>query len=532
MKTIKLDLYTHFVKRFDGKPLIRKLRGNAEVNLTDGSAFARWIFYGLFRIILACDAAHDFTANRGDFNETEKKLFSEAMSDAVTKDLKKVDESLARVCEQIIDPADRSKYRISGEHSYFDSDTIAKSTVSKILLFLGLRLTSVMSLTQGDCSGDYSIKRMISLINLSRPRLENNFELRIDATQNSLDMLPIYSDILVDARMKKSGCKVPYEVVLKEDISSVYDAANDDTMQKALREHNLVSSNIQDTRFEITCGGLPVVKCELKVQSPGVVLRVEKYFGEDIQVAVSNDRVNGVLNNSVRGIVNYIHTAIAFKVNNLLSKGVNSGVSPEIKKKIIFKFSLAKTMGDFLQVVSFISSKNENKMFVSADILSTEICSLFSKNSFIEKIKTKEYIIEGLGIYTTNEQRSLYSGVEPLLKLSGEKREAVERYGLPNVISEPDVSASDTLLKMRRQSFGSNKPRSMSTSELSTKLKSVGIHMNSKSRAQLERKADEFKKLQIQAKKNNIKLTHTVNGKKVYKSESRLMGELAKSKFG
>ena len=532
MKIVKLDLYTHFVKRFDRRPLIRKLRGNVEVNLTDGSVYARWIFYGLFRIILACDAAHDFTASRGDFSAQEKNLFAEAMSDAVTKDLKKVDEGLTRVCEQIIDPMDRSKYRISGDHTYFSSDTIAKSTVDKILNFLGLRLTNVASLTAGDCSGDYSIRRMISLINLSRPNLDNNFELRIDATQNSLDMLPIYNDILVDSRMKRNGCKVPYEVVLKEDISSVYDAANDDKMQKALKDHELVSSNIQDTRFEITCGGLSVVNCELKIQSPSIVLRVENYFGHDIQVAVSNDRVNGVLNNSVKGIVNYVHTAIAFKINKLLSKGVNPDVSPEIRKRVIFRLSIAKTMGDFLQIASFISSNNENKMFVSADILSTEICSIFSKNSFIEKIKTKEYIIDGLGIYMTEEQRAFHSGVEPLLKLSGNKRQPVGRYGLPPTISIPDISASDALVKMRRQSFGSSKLSSMSTRELSSKLKSVGIVTQSKTRAQLERKAAEFKKLQTQAKKKGIRITYTQKGKRSYKTEAQLRKELGPSKFG
>jgi hypothetical protein len=92
-----------------------------------------------------------------------------------------------------------------------------------------------------------------------------------------------------------------------------------------------------------------------------------------------------------------------------------------------------------------------------------------------------------------------------------------------------------------RTSFGKkNKSKSMSIETLKKKLKSVGILITKISRAgkrlpltrkELEQKASVFTRLQVKAKKKNIRITYkSRDGSRKYKSYKRLVSDLEKSK--
>lgn len=495
---VTLDLYDYYSKRFMGYDIVSK-------NL----------FYGLLRIILACDAAHDFMAERGFKNDNEKNTFIKAISNVVTDDLESIENGLVNTCQNIIN---YGKNKVSGEKTYFMSDTIAKGTVDRILSYLGLNLTSLNEIGYGDCTGDFTITRMVKLINFANKGVMDtsnaNFHLRVDATQNTLDMLPIYSAILNEAKLKESKCSNINNLILGEDITSVYDAANADKLQRALKDANFTSSEIRDMSFNITCGNYNVVQCNLKTYgTKNVTLEIFKYFTKKIEIRVSNDKVGQESNNSVKGLVNLM--------NNKIQEDPLAD-----KKDIYYKYSIAKTLGDFLQIISFINIPGDNKMFISADILSTKICSLFSKASFIEKIKSNDYLLNGMGIYMTSREIDRQSAASQLLIMAGSS-------------------------KRQRQEFGkNNKMKYMSIEELKTKLKTVGISvtkLNSKgkkiplTRKEMEKKASMFKKLQIRAKKYDIKIMYKskIRGY-VYKTYTRLMNEINnkinknknKNKFG
>tara|TARA_B100000287_G_scaffold432112_1_gene490739 strand:- start:1929 stop:3521 length:1593 start_codon:yes stop_codon:yes gene_type:complete len=521
-EVISIDLYDHFINRFTWRSrdtVLEQYTDAPPQYKSVGSFTKREIFYGLFRILLACDAAHDFMSSRGNLGDDFKALFVQIMDESVKLDLGIIP-GLAEECERLIRliSYDNWSYKIAYPNSYFNSDAVAKNTADRILSVFGLVLVPINQIGQTDCTGDYTITRMVKIINSYYrgapgvlPEARNYFDLRIDATQDTLDMLPIYSAVLIEARKREAGCAQGYNLRLEEDISSVYDAANDDKLQKVLKHNNIAVTNIVNTDFNITCGGYNLIQCTLSIQGqasngkPLINLGIIKYFQQDIGWAVNNDKIGQDSNNSVKGLTNLMIKDISEYAQN---NGIPIG-SPRLndtKKKIIYKYSIFKTMGDFLQIASYINIPGVDKMFISADILSTKICSVLNRCSFIEKVRSPDYLVGGIGLYMTKAEFEHHQAASTLITL--------------------------------QTSFGkkSNKISNMSNEELKTKLKSVGINvtkLNSKgkrlplTRKEMEKKAMMFKNLQLRAKKYNIKLKYESkrNGY-VYKGFQRLLNEI------
>lgn len=557
MVVIYSDLYTEFTNRFGWVPVLNEY---PDAPTTENIITKSRVFYGLFRILLGCDAAHDFTSDRGGFSPTEKPFFSNAMGIYVLKDLS-IFPGLSTICEKLIN---YRGYKIYGNKSYFVSDVIAKNTVQKILDVLGLKSLTLDTLGHGDCTSDNSISRMIKILNIANRRRNNpdeTIEIRVDATQDTLNMIPIYSAIVNQKRRVESGCPVNYNIKLVTDISSEYDAANSDKLQKTLNVVGMGDITLVDTVFNITCGvdndGVPlnIVKCSLaqanSTDNEIITLTLEKYFTTELtgntnrlakdpdNLNVSNDKTNGESNNSVKGL--------SVKIRNLLTSTFGqSWVTDyhdtlEINKLYytFYKYTIPKTMGDFLQIISFIKSPSNNKLFITADILSSKICALFSKFSFLERIKENNFIISGMGLYMTQVEEDFHKNASILMELAGP--------GALTVEPDPDIIRNN-----KRQRFGkktkSNKIKHMPIEQLKSKLKSIGINVTKITRSgkrlpltrkELERKAVMFKNLQLRAKKMGIKIMYKSRSRGyVYKSYIRLMNEIEKkrtkrvSKFG
>ena len=564
METITLDLYETYKERFGRNESQRKLNQLAVSEGRDESE----IFYGLFRILMACDAAHDFCGNRG-FKEYAKDDFINQLIDELKENLGKY--NLVKVCEKLIS---KSFAGFKIDDDYFSTDAKAKSISGKILNLFGLTTVPLKNIGQGDCAGDNSITRMVKILNKS---YYNNspVELRIDATSNSSALIPIYSSILEQSRRKASRCESYNDLIFVTDISSEYDAASKDKLQKTIIEADKTFkkgtiNKIEDTEYNIYCTikGNPVniVNCQLTSNNSEdnrvVTLNIVSYFNK------SNLYVNNVSNdsnnNSVEGIV---------------PKAQATGY--------YYHYSVFKTMGDFLQIVSFLHSKTyENKMYVSFDILSSEICSLFSKFSFLEAKENKgrtDLIADGLYVYLTDDEKKIQEGAGTLMSLyrgvGNIKDTLLKRY--TEGASREEVDARMAVIEAKKRakeaeewakeaeewaqqggrppgaqfrprrswprrspqsqpsntSFG-KKPkvsiRNTSTRVLKAKLKSVGVPVTKVirgkrmklTRKELEMRAGAFKRLQIRCQKEGISLTYVSKNGRKYKSAKRLLSDL------
>jgi len=541
---MEIDLYKTYIKRFGDRRKLNLLAGSVKRDESE-------IFYGLFRILMACDAVHDF-CGRGFIAKSDDMLkFVTQLTVELKNDLNVY--NLVDVCEDLIRQNDFKNFKIN--YNYFSTESNSKSISKRILNLFGLSNVPLKDIGQGDCTGDNSIIRMVKILNRS---YDNNLpvELRVDATSNSSSLIPIYSSILEQSRRKASRCESYNELLFVKDISSEYDAANKDKLQKTLIEAGIVGdiNKIEDTNYNIYCtvNGQPVniANCGLKSTKSGdkiiVTLNVTRYFNKDCSdIKISND----LDNNSVK---------------KLTQRATREGENH-------YKYSVFKTMGDFLQIVSFLDSKTYNKLYISFDILSSEICSLFSKFSFYEANESKErqnLVEDGLYVYMTDEEINDQLVASGLMFLQQEgveftpNRNAIEmakkvaqsglNYAqkvreayLPTFatpISKKPVRGSPPLRPPRSPPRGQlkfgKKPkvsiRNTSTRVLKAKLKSVGVPVTKVvrgkrmklTRKQLEMRAQAFKRLQLRCQKEGISLTYVSKNGRKYKSAKRLLNDM------
>ena len=180
---IELDLYKSYKERF-GEGKLTQLAVDKRL---DESV----IFYGLFRILLACDAVHDFCGTRG-FKKPSKETFVVQLMNELIKDLNNY--NILDVCERLIGTDGFEQFKID-DKKYFSTETNSKIISKKILNLFGLRNVPLAEIGQHDCTGDNSIIRMVKILKRS---YNNNLpvEIRVDATSNSSSLIPIYSSIL------------------------------------------------------------------------------------------------------------------------------------------------------------------------------------------------------------------------------------------------------------------------------------------------------------------------------------------------
>ena len=184
-----------------------------------------------------------------------------------------------------------------------------------------------------------------------------------------------------------------------------------------------------------------------------------------------------------------------------------------------------KTMGDFLQIMTFLDDKSYAKLFSTFDIICGEIASIFSQFVIIENktLDSAKKIAEPFTLYLSESQIEQMKNNRQPLTFSDNDR-ALQFYLLKDIKSIPDKELRDIvpaeLLERMAMELNFGKKRgniaTLTTKQLKEKLKLVGIKITKMikgkrkplTRKELENKAMSFRKLQLKAKSLGIRLKY------------------------
>ncbi len=559
---MKIDLYNIFKSNGLSLPFSP---GFAEID----------VFKALIRIILACDAVHDFLGDRafdGATQVEQKKFFLRTTMYYLIKDLNNINPGMKAECDKQLNNSGvfKVKRKLTYENpeasdSFIRGDASAKEVVSAILSIMKLKKISLSSVSEGDCADDASFFRMLDILTriqesiTKQPIINPSYNLKIDATSNPMNLLPIYSGVLANYRKFKSECPNVPNIRLIEDLSTFYDPSNTDQLTKFFNDQGLtLKSNDSILNYDIRIGDSPIINCTLQLfGSQGnetVKLSINKYFNQTFAqtpISRTNDSVGRQKNNSVGSLA----LEMISKYNPSTAAEKADG-GPVMQK--LYNLSMFKTMGDFLQLMTFLCLENKCEdfrginpylvnsitAFISFDIICYEMGSIFSRFVVGETgDKGSNSLATGMSIY-------LREDMVGALTLTGYSKKAYNVESKKRMRRDAEAETAYSLLDMRRTGFGrkTNKLNSMSNEELKNKLKSVGINVTKLSskgkrlnltRKEMEKKANLFKNLQLRAKKIGIKLMYKSKRRGyIYKSYTRLMNELERiktkyiSKFG
>ena len=520
------------------------------------------VFTAFIRIILACDAIHDFIGDRAFDNKSqvaEKDFFLKTTMYYLINEINIIHPNMKNECERLLNasgvfsgkPKILTYDKPSAQNSFIRNDSSAKEVAEAILSIMKLVKIPLAGVSRGDCTDDASFLRMLNSLMKIREyttgqRVNNpSYNIKIDATSDIMNLIPIYSGILSNERKKMGDCPNVTNIKLIEDLSTYYDPANTDQLKKFFKARNLILKSTDSVlNYDIRIGDMQIIDCTLQLfGSEGnetVKLSIKRYFSQtwDEPIFRTNDSVGQQKNNSVGSLA--------------LDMVTSYNISPDAQKtygglvmKRFYELSIFKTMGDFLQLMTFLCLENKCEnfrgispelvdsitTFITFDKLCIYIGSIFS--SFVvgeTGSKTTNPLITGLSIF-------LREDIATSVSLVGYSKQS---YNIKSK-KRARIEAADSLISMQ-SSFGkkTNKISSMSNQELKTKLKSVGINVTKISstgkrlpltRKEMEKKANLFKNLQLRAKKMGIKIMYKSRSRGyIYKNYTRLMNELEKLK--
>ena len=513
-----IDLHKRFIQR---NPLYR------------GEALNSDVFYGYLRILLACDAAHDFTGARSsDLVNPESKSNSHVPESTIkkksatpkTKTLSVMADHrnyiaslltgdilrdsvlfnvvqlkgyeafniLKRVIENIIinSPDGLQKNReivqllkddisISNPGNYLSvflsTDGVAKLTVGSILKALGIETVIATDFyteaKRFSCDSNYNTVTLIET--LHKYSTNKNINDKTDTIYMTIDQSSDKTNLIpFYSSMIEQTLPKPVGCPKNKSLISVYDLTQ-----------KYDASN--DDALQTALKGL------------GLIITRDNPIDFKINCGM-NIVFNGNMKQGATGVVNltisnYFNRPISgFEWNNnkdYITKQTNNSVSGITKQILANRKSgvstadtvntnliASKTAGDFLQIMSFLKNADENQdgpgrnaLYLSFDISSAEIAGIFHPNVILENSFAPS---------------KKYEGVTKGLKIFIDEQTAIENRVQPEQIllnisnTSKRRRAADSLISMET-GFGrkTNKLSSMSNEQLKTKLKSVGINV-------------------------------------------------------
>ena len=548
---MKIDLYKIF-----------KSNG---LTLPDSPGFAEIeVFTAFIRIILACDAVHDFIGDRAFDNRTQvtqKAFFLQTtMYYLITEiDIIRPDK-MQKECERLLNESGLFKgtqpkiltYDNPGAaNSFIRNNASAQEVTEAILKIMKLVKIPLATISRGECTDDPSFFRMLNLLMKVREYKSGEvvnspkYNIKIDATSDIMNLIPIYSGILSNERKKEGECPNVAKINLIEDLSTLYDPSNTDQLTKFFKAQDLILTSTDSILdYDIRIGDLQIIDCTMQsFGSDGnitVRLSIKKYFSQTYQTPIfrTNDSIGPQKNNSVSSL------ALDMVSNYNTAKPTEKILGGPVMQRF-YELSIFKTMGDFLQLMTFLclEDKCENfrgispelvdsiTTFITFDKLCIDMGSIFS--SFVvgeTGSKTSNSLITGLSIF-------LREDIAAAVSLTGYSKQSYNIESKKRARRASEAETAYSLIDMQTTGFGKKKKvsiRNTSTKVLKAKLKLVGIPMSKVirgkrmklTRKQLEMRAEAFKKLQMRCQKKGISLTYVSKKGRKYKSVKRLLSDM------
>ena len=541
------------------------------------------ILFISFRTLIYCDECHDFLDTRSNISKSNKNNFSDSRRKQLYNDVIEFikQKGWENEVSNLIFSQDNDYYnnfarlffRESGDKfipniratllnkynletidniaiklkvdkyktlqtTYITSDGMAKQIsvwfLDNIFKIKSMPISSILS-----CAYEFDIYKSMKFITMSiiKQNVSDNTELKIniDATQSGKALIPFYNS-LFNLYLKNKNCdnlskyfisdtKLNTNISYFTNLANIYDPSSDDALLKTLK--SLFPENIIETIPEpnkqniLYFSGIEIIKYTFNdtysAQS-NISLSLTKYFSNEL---------GGHAIESTQSSVSYMSQLI------------------EDTKK--YEICAYKTMGDFLQIISFIQTQktypNFMYCFVTADILCSKIASILTP-FVIGELNVKDNFA-GISMFFSEDQINLINSIPDSQKLLQNK---IINYTQGEKLDE---YLNDLLSEDENVSFG--KVNNINNNLIST-AKKLGIAYKNKSKEKLEKHVNKViqiaKKYRIKlnketvkniknaikihkmAKKYKIKLTkRNKNNKRVYKTPKQLLREINKKKI-
>ena len=421
--------------------------------------------------------------------------------------------------------------------TYITSNGMAKQIaewfLDNIFKIKSMPISSILS-----CAYEFDIYKSMKFITMSiiKQNVQDNTELKIniDATQSGKALIPFYNSLFY-LYLKNKNCdnlsknfisdtKLNTNISYFTNLANIYDPAPDDALLKTLK--SLFTENIIETIPEpnkqniLYFSGVEIIKYTFNdTFSPqsDISLSLTKYFSNEL---------GGHAIESSRSSV--------------------SKMSQKINDTNKYEICAYKTMGDFLQIISFIQTQktypNFMYCFVTADILCSKIASILTP-FVIGELNVKDNFA-GISMFFSEDQINLINSIPDSQKLLQNK---IINYTQG---AKLDEYLNDLLSDDENVSFG--KINDINNNLIST-AKKLGISYKNKSKEKLEKHVNKVikiaKKYRIKlnketvkniknairihkmAKKHKIKLIkRNKNNKRIYKTPKQLLREINKKK--
>ena len=517
-----------------------------EINLMRDPALEKPIFACLLSILLGCDKAHDFTRARfrdklpyggKDLEDNLDSLMGHFREATIEQNL--------AFCQNVVDAANIPNLtveRLLGNcvcminlelHRFGCSAYNSPSTTQlQIDIYIGSVLAGIYLTDDAAKNAAFAISRLLGISTVrytefvSRASSYNivaaltpqsvafpeweTVQVKIDATSSALNHTDDFGAL--------QNILTREQQVLVLDSASANDPATPGTLDRIFgifrrTYYNYVNQNINayiligTTRVNILTArlnpahqlvgqGIPPAQADI----PKIKLTVSRFLG--MSMTGHNIVPN---NNSLDTVVERL--AAKWAAIPTTSPTLSDAQTISFRQ-IVKRYSMEKTLGDFLQIITYAGTPKP-KVFVTVDKISGIIAGIFGSTSILDAGSTDDDFFRKLFVTT--------------------------RYAYAKRITIWDLCQAGGNNVFGKINNVSKRLKFMSNLELKNKLKSVGIKITKNvrgkrkylSRKELENKALLFNKLQNTAKKMKIKIMYkSRNGLYKYKTYIRLQKEI------
>lgn len=518
-----------------------------EINLMMDPEMEKPIFACLLSILLGCDKAHDFTRARfRDKLPYSGKDLDDNLDSLMGHFREATIEQILIFCQNVVDAANNipglTVERLLGncvcminlELHRFGCSAYNSPSTTQLLpdIYIGSVLAGIYLTDDAAKDAAFAISRLLGIStvrytefvgrassynivtaltpqSVARPEWET-VQVKIDATSSALnhtDDFGALQDILTREQQ-----------VLVLDSASANDPATSGTLDRIfsifrrtyytyVTQHINAYILIGTTRVNILTAklkpahqlvgqGLPPAQADI----PKIKLTVSRFLGMSMSGHAIAPKKNSL---------NTVVERLAAKWAAIPTTSPTLSDAQTISfRQIVKRYSMEKTLGDFLQIITYAGTPKP-KVFITVDKISGIIAGIFGSTSILDAGSTDDDFFRKLFVTT--------------------------RYAYAKRITIWDLCQAGGNNVFGKINNVSKRLKFMSNLELKNKLKSVGIKITKNvrgkrkylSRKELENKALLFNKLQNTAKKMKIKIMYkSRNGLYKYKTYIRLQKEI------